>query len=176
MEEPRPSEAEPGLKPEGLTSWSHKAFRQQPVKPSKVFQNLVYTPLYISTTVVACLKYSFLVPTPHPDNQNLLLWGPGNWILTVHHRCHPWNSCWKHLGYLGWSGLSSGRTCLFNWERTSVCRADLRALHFTNIPGAWPFWALLTQGCTLPAFPTVSVENDWAKPLESKCQPANLIH
>ena len=33
MEEPRPSEAEPGLKSESLTSWSHKASIQQPIKP-----------------------------------------------------------------------------------------------------------------------------------------------
>lgn len=61
MEEPRSSEAEPQLKSEGLTSWSHKALRQQPIKPT--FFGVWFTP-HLHQHHHGCL-FKMLFPSAH---------------------------------------------------------------------------------------------------------------
>lgn len=73
MEESRPSEAESGIKSEGLTSWSHKALRQQLIKP--MFFRLWFMLTYINIIMGACWKCYFLVPSSHPANHNRLASG-----------------------------------------------------------------------------------------------------
>lgn len=95
-EEPRPSEAEPGLKFEGLTSWSHKAWRQiETIKP--MFFRIWFTHHLHQHHSGCLLKILFL--GAHPTTESVGV-GPRKLDFTSPSQCYLWLSSHQSLEQL----------------------------------------------------------------------------